>query len=77
MDRIQDQWKMVLHLVQVGKGTNEVLDEHRDKLNRNISDEDKLPYIPDSFGCASGDEADSDEEDGDEVEAEVIDENNK
>ena len=61
---------MVLRLIRAGKGTNELVDEHRGKLNRSLLDEDKLPSVPDSFTCVSGDEA-SKEDSDEEMEAEV------
>ena len=59
------------------EGSNELVDEHRGKINRDIIDEYKLPVVPDSFVCISGDQASDEEEDGDGAEADVNDDSNK
>ena len=61
--RVYERWKMVLHLIRSGKGTNEVIEEHRGKLNQSLLDVDKLPTIPDSVKLDKYEAGDSDSDD--------------
>ena len=60
LSRVYERWKMVLHLIHSGKGTNEVIEEHRGKLNQSLLDVDKLPTIPDSVKLDKYEVGDSD-----------------
>ena len=74
LTKVHERWKMVLRLIYSGKGTNEVVEEHRGKLNRKILETKDLPTIPDSVkldGYYSLSE-DEDDEDGDDVDEVAI-----
>ena len=45
---VYERWKLVLKLIQSGKGTNELVEEHRRKLNRSLLEPQDLPTIPDN-----------------------------
>lgn len=64
LTRVHKQWKTVLHLILSGKGTNEVVEKHRGKLNRSLLEAKDLPTIPKKLvdGYYSMSEEDEDEE---------------
>ena len=41
-------WKLALYLIQSGKGTNELVEEHCGKLKQNLLDAEQLSSIPDN-----------------------------
>ena len=49
LTKVHERWKMVLHLIVSGKGTNEVVEEHRGKMNRSLLEEKDLPTIPNTI----------------------------
>ena len=55
LEKIHLRWKMVLHLIKAGKGTNELVEAHRGELNRNVTEAEKLPTVPDILGYTSDD----------------------
>ena len=61
----------MLYLICAGKGTNELVDEHRGKIYSDDMDDSSLPTVPDNFVCISCDEESSDEEDESSNEAEA------
>ena len=48
LQNVHDRWKLVLHLIESGKGTNEVVEEHRGKLNRSLLESKDFPTIPET-----------------------------
>ena len=79
LQKVHERWKLVLQLIVAGKGTNELVEEHRGKLNSTLLGEDDLPKVPDSIGYKSDNDSlsddvahsDEDEED-DDVDAEAV-----
>ena len=69
LSRVFERWKMVLHLIRSGKGTNEVIEEHRGKLNRSLLEPDQLPTVPDTVKLDKYEVQDSD---SDSDESEVL-----
>ena len=65
---VHERWKLVLHLILSGKGTNEVVEEHRGKINRSLLESKDLPTIPASVKIDGYYSLSDDDEGGDAVE---------
>ena len=70
---VHDRWRLVLRLIVSGRGTNEVVEEHRGALNKKLLTPDDLPKIPDSvkldgyISLSSDSEDDSDDSSDEDV----------
>ena len=58
---VHERWKLVLRLILAGKGTNELVEEHRGDLNRKLLADEQLPKVPDNIGYKSEDDGSSDD----------------
>ena len=48
LTKIHEHLKLVLHLIELGKGTIKVVEEHRGKLNKSLLDSEDFSTIPET-----------------------------
>ena len=78
LQAVHERWKLVLRLIVAGKGTNELVEEHRGDLNCKLLADEQLPKVPDNIGYKIEDDESSDDscvdsEGNEEEEDEMID----